>query len=893
MKTINRLLLLLITVTVATGITANADEALKREMRAAWVATVYCIDWPSQSSQNNASSQMAQIVNYLDNLQAQNFNAIFFQVRTMCDAFYQSSYEPWSSYLTGTRGKNPGYDPLAYVVEQCHARGIQCHAWVNPYRWSINNDWNTPQDQELKNKGMLLAYNDGSKTYTILNPGLPATRERIVDVIREIITNYDVDGVVFDDYFYPNGIPNNNKAEDYNLWNDSGVDMTFADWRRNNVNMMVRDVYNMIQDVKPEVRFGISPAGVAGTASTSAGQHGVTPCPTGSDWQYNGIFSDPLAWLEQGTIDYISPQLYWKTTHGTNPFGPLTQWWSYIAKHYGRQHFASHSISFLKETSNTTSDWAEIVKQINFSRQYTEDNAPGAVLYSAKNINGNNGGVSGLGNYLLANAFQHPAMIPALTWKTAPGYSAPSGLARNGAILTWNEQEGTLVKYSVYAVPTDITVENAMSEKYGGIKSDYLLGITYYPTYKIPIDLQDGYWYAVCVIDGYGNESEPAYLGVNDDPVNPDPDQPTPITYNIRKVWEINSLVYLTTADTRQGFGMDGKFYINDKGTSTILVVDENGLTGETYPGGRNVGFTRDQAGNLVVSDAKFPQPWNETSPIIKVINPATGQVETNVLPASVTDFGRSDNMGFPKGNLLEDGELYLVGANSGTSISRIKFTDGEIDTDNTYIANCDGVGPNSGTVLNYYTDINGNDAILYVNRSSSLKKLAFDGEGFTATDISLPNKGNSNGTFPFIWNGMELMVYPTLSNYHDGFAVAEANAAEPLAYVAPTVSANANDYQANWLNAEVIDSRHVTIYQYYPGGHITVWSLTKEGGLLRGDVNEDGAVNISDVTALINYLLSGNTDGINLDNTDCDQDGNIRISDVTALINRLLSGTW
>ena len=500
-------MMLIALVAVATAFNASAAEAQKREMRAAWIATVYRIDWPSTI--NNASAQKAELNAYLDNFQAQNFNAVCLQVRTMCDALYQSSYEPWSSYLTGTRGKNPGYDPLQYAVEQCHARGLQCHAWINPYRWSTGTDWNTAQDQELKNAGMLLTYNNR----TILNPGLPATRQRIVNVIKEIITNYDVDGIIFDDYFYPENIPANSTAPDYALWNDSNVDMTLGDWRRHNVNMMVADVYNMIQQVKPEVRFGISPAGVAGTASTSASLHGVIPCPTGSDWQFNGIYSDPLAWLEQGTIDYISPQLYWKTDHPTNPFGPLTDWWSYIAKHYGRHHYASHSISFLAEGNNTAGSWAEITQQINLSREYTQDNAPGAVLYSAKNINGNNNGASGLGNYLLTNAFQHPAMIPAVTWKQSPGYSAPTGLAQNGAILSWTAQAGTLVKYSVYAVPSDVTVEDAMSATYDGIKSDYLLGITYKPQYTLPAAYQSGHWYAVCVIDGYSNESEPTYLG--------------------------------------------------------------------------------------------------------------------------------------------------------------------------------------------------------------------------------------------------------------------------------------------------------------------------------------------------------------------------------------------
>ncbi len=877
-----RLLLLLISIAVTAGIGTHASEALKREMRAAWVATVYRIDWPT--SVNNASAQKAELNAYLDNLQAQHFNAVFLQVRTMCDAFYQSSYEPWSSYLTGTRGKNPGYDPLAYAVEQCHARGIQCHAWINPYRWSTGTDWNTEQDKQLKNSGMLLSHTSGSTTTTILNPGLPETRQRIVNVIKEIINNYDVDGVIFDDYFYPEGIPTNSSAGDYNLWNDSGVDMTFADWRRNNVNMMVRDVYNMIQETKPEVRFGISPAGVAGTRSTSAAQHGVTPCPTGSDWQYNGIFSDPLAWLEQGTIDYISPQLYWKTNHSTNPFGPLTQWWSYIAKHYGRHHYASHSISFLASQSNTTTDWAEIVQQINYSRQYTEDNAPGAVLYSAKNINGNNGGVSGLGNYLLSNAYQHPALIPALTWKAAPAHDAPTGLALDGNSLTWNAQEGTLVKYSVYAVPSGITLQEATSTSFEGLKSDYLLGVTYKPSYSLPSAYLSGYWYAVCVIDGYGNESAPACLGVNDDI--------TPTSYNIEKVWEINSLGFLTTDNTRQGFGMNGKFYINDKATSTILVVDRNGLTGETFEGGSNVGFSRDEAGNLVVSNAAFPNSWT-SRPELKVINPATGDVVTYTLPTDVINFGRSDNMGFARGNLLEDGELYLVGANSGTAISRIKISDGELDTDNCYLANCDGVAANSGTVLNYYTDLDGNDAILYVNRSSALKKLAVDGDNFAATTIPVPDKGNCNGTFPLIWDGKELMVYPTAPNYLDGFAVAEVNAAEPLVSIQPTAAANANGYQANWLNAEVIDNRNVLIYQYYPGGHITLWKLTKRGGNLRGDANDDGDVNIADVTALIDYLLSGSNDGINLDNADCNQDSDVNIGDVTALIDFLLSGNW
>ncbi len=886
MKTINRVLMLLIVLGMATGVTVNADEARKREMRAAWIATVWAIDWPS--TQNNVAAQKAELDSYLDNLKAQNFNAIFFQVRSMCDAMYQSSYEPWSSYLTGTRGKNPGYDPLAYAVEQCHARGIQCHAWVNPYRFSTGSNWNTAQDQALRNKGMLLSYTSGSTTTTILNPGLPETRQRIVDVIREIITGYDVDGVVFDDYFYPNGIPTNSSAEDYNLWNDSNVDMTFADWRRNNVNMMVADVYNMIQEVKPEVRFGISPAGVAGTASTSASQHGVTPCPKGSDWQYNGIFSDPLAWLEQGTIDYISPQIYWKTNHSTNPFGPITDWWSYIAKHFGRHHYASHSISFF-DSSNTSSDWAEVVQQINLSRQYSEDNSPGTVLYSARYINGPR--KSGLGNYLLSNAFQRPAMIPAVTWKPAPGYQAPASLALNGDTLSWSPQEGTLVKYSVYAIPDDVTDDAASSIAYDGLRADYLLGIIYSPTFTVPEACQSGYRYAVCVIDGYGNEGEPAWLRTGDEPV--DPIEPVEVSYTIEKVWEISDLAFLGDPSlVRQGFGMDGVFYINDRSAATIYEVGRYGLTGTTLEGGTNCGLSRDEAGNLVVSNARFPNAWTG-NPEVKVVDRSTGNAVTYTLPADVIGFGRSDNMGFARGNLLEDGELYLVGGNSGTSISRIAISGGELDADNTYLANCDGVTASNTTVLNYYTDLDGHPAVLYITRNATPVKMAFDGDNFTAAPFALPGKGACNGAFPFVWDGMELVVYPTLNNYRDGFAVAQMNAAEPLVSVPQTATADANNFTDNWLNAEVIDSRHVTIYQYYPGGRLTVWSLTKHGGYLRGDVNDDGMVNISDAIALINCILNSNGEGINVENADCNLDDDLNISDAIALINYILNDSW
>ena len=480
------------------------SSGVKREVRSVWMATVWALDWPSSTSSTTA--QKNEMVKYLDVLQKNNFNAVYFQVRTMSDAFYKSSYEPWSSYLTGTRGKDPGWDPLAFVVEECHKRGMECHAWVNPYRFSTGSNWSTAQDQALKSAGMLLAYtkSDG-KTTTIMNPGLESVRKRIVDVCKEIISNYDVDGLVFDDYFYPEGIPVTSSAGDYDLWQKSGASMTFGDWRRNNVNQMVADVYNMVQQQKPYVRFGISPAGAACTSAAVAAKHGIDRCPVASDWQYDGIFSDPVAWLEAGTIDYISPQLYWKTNHKTNPFGPMTKWWSYVAKHFGRHHYASHSISFLN-SSNTTSDWEEIGKQVQFSRDYTENEAPGAVFYSAAYVTGKK--QSGFGEWLQVNKFQNKALTPAIDWKKSDLEKVQvSALSKRATVLSWAGVDN--VRYSVYAVPESVNVETLDSN----IPAEYLLGVSYKTTYTMPDDKKSGYNYAVCVLDRYGNEYEPVDYG--------------------------------------------------------------------------------------------------------------------------------------------------------------------------------------------------------------------------------------------------------------------------------------------------------------------------------------------------------------------------------------------
>ena len=313
--------------------------------------------------------------------------------------------------------------------------------------------------------------------------------------------------------------------------------------------------------------------------------------------------------------------------------------------------------------------------------------------------------------------------------------------------------------------------------------------------------------------------------------------------YKIVKVWENTDLSFMATNDVRQGFGMDGMFYFNNKADQSIMVVGKDGLTNTTYPGGANCGISRDEAGNLVISNAAFPGAWTEAT--IKVVNPETSEVKEYTIPEECGVAGRCDFIGFAKGNLMEDGVLYLTGA-TNTGISVLTITGGEVNTDECYEATCEGLSPTTSTVINFFTDLNGDDAPVYVTRNANPLKLAADGDGFTATALVLPGKGSSNGAFPFIWEDKEYVLYPYKTAedkfYLDGFAIAEPGAEEPIVIVPSTYAAPANSFQANWLNTEV-DDEGVTIYQYYPGGYLAVYRLTNEQGGIEELINDSNKV--------------------------------------------------
>ena len=501
----------------------------KQEIRSAWVATVWRLDWPQtvitrSGDATQIAEQKQEMIELLDSMAANNMNAVNFQVRSRCDAMYKSSYEPWSSDLVATRGMDPGYDPLAFVVEECHKRGMECHAWINPYRYESQvGQWNDDPTNYRKQHPDWLMDVDGA---SILNPGREEVIQRITDICREVVTNYDVDGILYDDYFYLQGTKDSADADLYSAYKNAGGTLSLGDWRRDNVNRMVKSVYNMIQTVKPWVRFGISPAGVACTSSSVANKYGIDPCPSGSDWQYNGIYSDPIAWLSDKSIDFISPQIYWTIGHSTN-YEKIAPWWSEVANHFGRHFYSSHSITSLTTSSNApeasdmermminlkasgpnNTKYSEYANEIELNRTSSLDNAPGSIFYSAKYLyrKGNTGRNESFAHYLKRTTYTCKSLVPAMTWKEGNNPGAIKNLTREGDKLMWDAYDN--VRYTVYAVPS--STQNADFAK--GVES--LIGVTYTNSFEIPSEYLAGYKYAVCVYDRVGNEYEPAFYDV-------------------------------------------------------------------------------------------------------------------------------------------------------------------------------------------------------------------------------------------------------------------------------------------------------------------------------------------------------------------------------------------
>lgn len=480
-----------------------AGAEIKREHRSVWMSP-FLGEWPSAplTSESAVKRQKTNLINALDRMQQYNVTTIYFHVRSMCDACYASSYEPWASQIAGTRGGNaPLLDPLQFIIEECHARGIELYAWVNPYRYSDKGAKYGPGELNYEN-----SHPDWILTkpnvQSILNPGIPAVTQRIVDVCREIITKYDVDGLVFDDYFYTNTGKNDTKY-DLDLFEASGAS-DYWQWRRDNVNSMVKAVSDMIVETKPYLGFGISPAGKCNPPN--AATYGLEPSGM-TDWQYDGIASDPIYWLSKHLIDFISPQLYWSTNGG---FISDSEWWVTAANKLGRHIHVSTSTE-LTEADKGSYKSDEYIQQQLHLRDIQLADQSGLVFFTYGRYNtyrekdpdlGKN---MPLGYFMYKGVYQTKALVPLRYWRNSYNPAMVSDLVKNDGKLTWTGLDN--VRYTVYAVPESLT------DAEFGCQPQYLEGITYIPEFTIPEEKSTGYRWAVCVYDRYGNEYAPLFVG--------------------------------------------------------------------------------------------------------------------------------------------------------------------------------------------------------------------------------------------------------------------------------------------------------------------------------------------------------------------------------------------
>ncbi|MDR1090664.1 MAG: family 10 glycosylhydrolase [Prevotella sp.] len=372
MKKLNFCLILLMLFSASAYAQSN-----KRFIRGVWVATVANIDWPAQKGLS-AEEQKQEMINLLDKVKAYNMNTIIFQIRPTADAFYKSEFEPYSHWLTGVQGQDPGYDPLRFTVDECHKRGLNIHVWLNPYR--INNDtvgYNTYAKDHIINKHPEWVINYGKAKY--FDPGLAEVRQFTCNVVKDIVNNYDIDAIHMDDYFYPYKIAKQEFPDSITFAKYPRGFKDKEDWRRNNVNLIIKEINETIKSVKPWVEFGISPFAI---------WRNKTEDPRGSDTKamtnYDGLYADILLWQEKGWIDYVLPQLYFNIGYEIADYAILADWWSKY--NYGANVYAGLAPYRVSKQAKQK-EWhnsKELIRQIK--RNMSDPNIKGEIYFSAKSL---------------------------------------------------------------------------------------------------------------------------------------------------------------------------------------------------------------------------------------------------------------------------------------------------------------------------------------------------------------------------------------------------------------------------------------------------------------------------------------------------------------------------
>jgi uncharacterized lipoprotein YddW (UPF0748 family) len=356
----------------------NGNGGQAQDLHGAWISTVTNLDWPTTKSVGKIDQQKQEYSAMLDKLQAMGINAVYVQVRPAGDAFYSSDLVPWSKYLTGTQGKDPGYDPLQFMVEETHKRGMQFHAWFNPFRASMDT-----ATSKLAANHVAIEHPDWIVTANnqlIINPGIPEARQHIIDVVMEVVNKYNIDGVHMDDYFYPyNGTFNDDAT--YKTYNTAGLSK--ENWRRDNINQFVQQLGQSIHAAKPATSYGISPFGVWRNKATD---------PTGSDTKagvtaYDSCFADVRTWIKNQWIDYVAPQIYWSMSFKNAQYDKLVDWWVSEVKGTGVDLYIGQATYKLGTSEAGWQSSQEIINQLQYNAQYPE--VKGNIFFRATNLMNN------------------------------------------------------------------------------------------------------------------------------------------------------------------------------------------------------------------------------------------------------------------------------------------------------------------------------------------------------------------------------------------------------------------------------------------------------------------------------------------------------------------------
>jgi uncharacterized lipoprotein YddW (UPF0748 family) len=418
----------------------------KREFRAFWIVTLDNKDFPSRPNLHS-EEQQTELTELIDYHHQKGMNAAIFQVRPSGDAFYKSPYEPWSEWLMGEQGKapKPAYDPLAYAIEVCHDRNMELHAWLNPYRVAYHHEISDVSANRLltQHPDWFVKYDNAIQ----FDPGIPEVRQHIIKVVMDVVHRYDIDGIHFDDYFYPYKKWGENFADD-KTYQKYGQDFKNKDdWRRDNVNQLIETLHDSIQKVKSHVKFGISPIGVWRNKSKdyrgSASEVGQT-C-------YDDLYADILKWMEKGWIDYVAPQLYWSIGHPRADYWTLSEWW---ANNSYRRHIYIGQ-AFYKIQNDTDKKWdnpTEILNQLKINR--ANDKILGSIFFRAKFLVQNPAKVTDL---IYEKFYKFPALIPAMPWKDSTPPLTPQKFrsirTKKRIILKWETpepaQDGQVPSYYV------------------------------------------------------------------------------------------------------------------------------------------------------------------------------------------------------------------------------------------------------------------------------------------------------------------------------------------------------------------------------------------------------------------------------------------------------------